>query len=88
MRLESLLKVPKDQRHVFAEQLNKAKVVEIEGEMLGDRTTGKKSIWRSTCEPEPEADVSPEVGVEELSLEHYSKDGWKGYGLSYALALC
>lgn len=78
VRLESLLKVPKDQRHIFAEQLNKAKPAEIEGEMLGERTTGKHSIWRSTVPSEIDGIEAGEVGVEELSLEHYRKDGWKG----------
>lgn len=85
-RLESLLKVPKEKRHVFAEQLNKAVDVELQGDQLGDRVTGKKSIWKSTLDPEEV------VSVEELSLQHYRAAGWTGYayticplGDSYAL---
>lgn len=72
-RLESLLKVPKEKRHVFAEQLNKAIDVDLEGDQLGDRITGRKSIWKSTL------DAEEVVSVEELSLQHYRAAGWTGY---------
>jgi len=72
IRLESLLKLPKPDRHVFSEHLTKATEIDVEGVQLGDKITGKKSIWKSTIED------GPEVGVEELSLEHYRKQGWNG----------
>lgn len=82
-RLESLMKVPKDKRHVFAEQLNKATDIEIKGKQLGDKITGKKSHWQSTL-PDKEESVS----VEELSLEHYREEGWKGMHSENSILTC
>jgi fanconi-associated nuclease 1 len=42
----------------------------MEGERLDEPAIGKKSIWR--------ASDGAECGVEELALEQYEREGWKG----------
>lgn len=42
----------------------------MEGERLDEPTIGKKSIWR--------ASDGSELSVEELALEQYVREGWKG----------
>lgn len=69
-RIESSLDVPKDNRRVFPELLKKSESRIMEGERLDDPTIGKKSIWQ--------ARDGSEVSVEELALEQYTKEGWKG----------
>lgn len=81
-RLESMLNVPQEDRHVFSEQLNTATDIVIEGEQMGDRIAGKKSYWKSTVEAaieeEDGIEAPLEVSVEELSLQHYRAKGWQG----------
>lgn len=43
----------------------------MEGERLDDPTIGRKSVWR--------ASDGEEVSVEDLCLEQYQREGWKGY---------
>lgn len=81
-RLESMLKVPQEDRHISPAQLNTATDIIIEGEQVGDRITGKKARWKSTLEPAidvEELDLPAEVSVEELSLQHYRARGWQGF---------
>ena len=69
-RIESALEVPKEDRRTFEVLLAKSEQRVMEGERLDDPTIGKKSIWR--------ASDGEEVSVEELALEQYVKEGWKG----------
>lgn len=43
----------------------------MQGERLDNPTIGKKSVWRG-------GDGS-ELSVEELALEQYGREGWKGF---------
>lgn len=70
-RIESAMKVDKDSRRKFDEGLKKSKEQIIIGERLDDPTTGKKSLWQGE-------DPTGGVSVEELALEHYTNEGWKG----------
>ncbi|KAK4048785.1 hypothetical protein OIV83_004551 [Microbotryomycetes sp. JL201] len=71
MRIESWLDVPKDERHIFSGALRKSNERIMQGERLDDPTTGRKSVWQ--------AGNGAEVSVEELVLEQYVKEGWKGF---------
>ncbi|KAK4052984.1 hypothetical protein OIO90_004108 [Microbotryomycetes sp. JL221] len=71
MRIESWLDVPKNERRVFAGALRKATERIMQGERLDDPTTGRKSVWQATN--------GAEVSVEELVLEQYVREGWKGF---------
>lgn len=69
-RIESSLDVPKAERRVFEALLAKSEHRIMEGERLDDPTIGKKSVWLAS-------DAS-ELSVEELALEQYGREGWKG----------
>ncbi|KAM0792071.1 hypothetical protein ACM66B_004775 [Microbotryomycetes sp. NB124-2] len=71
MRIESWLDVPKDERRLFSGALRKADERIMQGERLDDPTIGRKSVWQ--------AGNGAEVSVEELVLEQYVKEGWKGF---------
>lgn len=84
VRLESMLKVPQEKRHVFPAGLNTATEVLVEGTQLGDRIAGKKAYWKSTEEVSPEDEdlgtlAAEGISVEDLSLQHYRTEGWQGY---------
>lgn len=49
----------------------------MEGERVDTPTIGKKSVWR--------ASDGAEISVEELCLEQYVREGWKG---CVSLSLC
>ncbi|GAA5848994.1 hypothetical protein JCM3766R1_005419 [Sporobolomyces carnicolor] len=70
-RIESSLEVAKPVRRDRTVVLEKARARQIEGERLDDPTLGKKSVWR--------ARDGREVSVEELALEQYINEGWKGF---------
>ncbi|ORY75355.1 VRR-NUC domain-domain-containing protein [Leucosporidium creatinivorum] len=70
-RIESSLDVPKAERRVFDALLAKSEHRIMEGERLDEPTIGKKSVWR--------ASDGAECGVEELALEQYEREGWKGF---------
>ncbi|GAA6016477.1 hypothetical protein JCM8202_006053 [Rhodotorula sphaerocarpa] len=70
-RLESALDVPAEQRRAFDVVLAKAVPRVMEGERLDDPTIGRKSVWR--------ASDGEEVSVEDLCLEQYQREGWKGF---------
>lgn len=74
LRLERLLGIPKAEQHTFAHVTLRPPVVrEFTGVRSSDRDIGKKSVWRSIRDP------TKEVSVEELCLEHYENQGWKGF---------
>ncbi|GAA5879167.1 hypothetical protein JCM1840_006215 [Sporobolomyces johnsonii] len=70
-RIESALDIPKDERRTFEVLLAKSQQRVMEGERLDEPTIGRKSVWR--------ASDGEEVSVEELALEQYTKEGWKGF---------
>lgn len=71
VRLESALDVPKEERHPPVPGLRAAKAREMKGEKLSEGETGRKSVWR--------AQDGSEVSVEDLCLEQYRREGWKGF---------
>ena len=74
LRLERALAIPKAEQHTFAHvALHPPVVREFTGIRLDDRDIGKKSFWRST------RDATKEISVEELCLEKYEDQGWKGF---------
>ena len=74
LRIERGLGIPKAQQHTFAHvALRPPTVREFIGVRLDDRDIGKKSAWRSTRDP------AKEISVEELCLEQYEDQGWKGF---------
>ena len=74
LRLERTLGIPKAEQHTFAHvALRPPKVREFHGIRLDDRDIGKKSVWQST------KDIDKEISVEELCLEQYEQQGWKGF---------
>jgi fanconi-associated nuclease 1 len=74
LRLERSLGIPKAEQHTFTHIALKPPVVrEFGGVRMDARDIGKKSAWRST------RDNNLEVSVEELCLEHYEDQGWKGF---------
>ena len=74
LRLERMLGVPKAEQHTFAHVALRPPVVrEFTGIRLDSRDIGKHSTWRSA------RDRRKEVSVEELCLEHYEGQGWKGF---------
>jgi len=73
LRLERALSIPKAEQHTFAHvALRPPLVREFVGVRMDDRDIGKKSAWKSTK-------GAGEVSVEELCLEHYESQGWKGF---------
>src|SRR5271169_6676604 len=74
LRLERTLGIPKAEQHTFAHVALRPPVVrEFTGIRLDDRDIGKKSGWRSIRY------TNKEISVEELCLEHYENQGWKGF---------
>ena len=74
LRLERALGIPKAEQHTFAHVALRPPVVrEFMGVRLDDRDIGKKSAWTST------RDATKEISVEELCLEQYEDQGWKGF---------
>jgi hypothetical protein len=74
LRIERGLGIPKAQQHTFAHvALRPPTVREFVGVRLDDRDIGKKSTWRSTRDP------AKDISVEELCLEQYEDQGWKGF---------
>ena len=74
LRIERGLGIPKAQQHTFAHvALRPPTVREFTGVRLDERDIGKKSAWRST------KDAAKEISVEELCLEQYEDQGWKGF---------
>jgi len=74
LRLERTLGIPKAEQHTFAHvALRPPMVREFTGIRLDDRDIGKKSAWRSI------RDANKEISVEELCLEQYEDQGWKGF---------
>lgn len=74
LRLERTLGIPKAEQHTFTHVALRPPVErEFTGIRLDDRDIGKKSMWRSIRDP------TKEVSVEELCLEHYEDQGWKGF---------
>ena len=74
LRLERTLGIPKAEQHTFSHvALRPPKVREFHGIRLDDRDIGKKSAWQST------KDTTKEISVEELCLEQYEDQGWKGF---------
>ncbi|GAA96728.1 uncharacterized protein L969DRAFT_20070 [Mixia osmundae IAM 14324] len=72
MRLESLLKLDDIRKHTFNYVgLRAATRRTLEGEKLSEGETGKKSSWRAMD--------GAEVNVEQLSLEYYERQGFKGF---------
>ncbi|SGY40154.1 BQ5605_C003g02330 [Microbotryum silenes-dioicae] len=71
LRIESSLDIPKEERRRFEGLLRKASDRLMEGERLDEPTIGRKSVWRATD--------GSECSVEDLVLEQYGKEGWKGY---------
>ena len=77
VRLEKALSVPDEDRADFTTQfkiasLRAARKRVMKGERLDEGETGKHSIWSA-------AKDGKEVSVEELALEGYEKEGWKGF---------
>lgn len=73
MRLESDLKLTKREKHDFSHiTLRKPAKRIMSGSRLDDRITGKHSVWVGR-------DLGAEVGVEQLCLETYQEEGWKGF---------
>lgn len=71
-RLESLLPIAKSEQHDFSySTLKVATKRTLYGEQLSESEIGKKTIWRAMD--------GAEVSVEELSLEFYVKQGFKGF---------
>jgi len=74
LRIERGLGIPKAQQHTFAHvALRPPTVREFRGIRLDEKEIGKKSAWRST------RDATKEISVEELCLEQYEEQGWKGF---------
>jgi len=74
LRIERGVGIPKAQQHTFAHvALRPPTVREFTGIRTDERDIGKKSAWRST------RDAAKEVSVEELCLEQYEDQGWKGF---------
>ena len=74
LRLERTLGIPKAEQHTFAHVALRPPIVrEFTGIRLDDRDIGKKSAWQST------RDATKEISVEELCLEQYEDQGWKGF---------
>jgi Fanconi-associated nuclease 1 len=74
LRLERTLAIPKAEQHTFAHVALRPPIVrEFTGIRLDDRDIGKKSVWKSTRDP------TKEISVEELCLEQYEDQGWKGF---------
>lgn len=71
VRLEKALDVPKEDRHPPVPSLRAATQREMKGEKLSEGETGRKSVWR--------AQDGSEVSVEDLCLEQYKREGWKGF---------
>ena len=61
--------MPKAERNVFERVLSKSESRVEEAGRLNDPVVGKKSVWKGEEE---------EVSVEELALERYAAEGWKG----------
>lgn len=73
IRLETDLNFAKRERHDFSHiVLRKPGTRTINGVRLDDRLTGKHSIWVGK-------DPDSEVGVEQLCLETYETEGWRGF---------
>ncbi|SCV67061.1 BQ2448_5707 [Microbotryum intermedium] len=70
-RIESSLDIAKEERRHFEVLLRKAGDRLMEGERLDEPKIGRKSVWR--------ASDGSECTVEDLVLEQYGKEGWKGY---------
>ncbi|GAA6000814.1 fanconi-associated nuclease 1 [Rhodotorula paludigena] len=70
-RIESALSVPVDDRTTFDALLAKSAQRVMEGERVDVPTIGKKSVWRRSD--------GDECSVEELCLEQYTREGWKGF---------
>ncbi|GAA6056318.1 hypothetical protein JCM3770_000667 [Rhodotorula araucariae] len=70
-RLESAMQVASNERRTFDVLLAKASTRTMEGERVDTLTIGRKSVWR--------ASDGREVSVEELCLEQYVREGWKGF---------
>lgn len=71
VRLETALDVPREDRHPPVPSLRQALKRVMKGEKLSEGETGRKSIWR--------AQDGSEVSVEDLCLEQYKREGWKGF---------
>lgn len=69
-RIESALLVPPDDRRTFPVLLAKSAQRVMQGERIDTPTIGKKSIWQRSD--------GEECSVEELCLEQYVREGWKG----------
>ena len=74
LRLERGLGIPKAEQHTFTHVALRPPIVrEFRGIRLDDRDIGKKSAWRSI------RDRTKVISVEELCLEQYEAQGWKGF---------
>ena len=74
LRLERTLGIPKAEQHTFTHVALRPPIVrEFMGFRLDERDIGKKSSWRSIRDP------NKTISVEELCLEHYEDQGWKGF---------
>lgn len=74
VRLETDLNFTKREKHDFTHiVLRKPAQRVMRGVRLDDKMTGKHSVWRGSESAEAE------VGVEELCLEQYGREGWKGF---------
>lgn len=72
LRLESLLKIPGEDRHLFNNvTLLKPTLETLKGEKISANEIGKKTIWRGLG--------GNDVNVEELVREWYVRKGWKGF---------
>ena len=73
-RLETDLRLPRRERHNFSHIIVRRPAERtMSGHRLDDRLTGKHSVWRGR------EDHDAEVGVEQLCLEQYEEEGWKGF---------
>ncbi|GAA5867550.1 hypothetical protein JCM8547_001216 [Rhodosporidiobolus lusitaniae] len=70
-RLYSALSLGDPPDELTVDLLAKPKQRAMEGERVDTRTIGKKSVWRLSD--------GSEGTVEELCLEQYGKEGWKGF---------
>jgi fanconi-associated nuclease 1 len=74
LRLERSLNIPKSEQHVFTHVSLRSPVTrEFTGIRIDSRDIGKKSVWKSIKDP------NLEISVEQLCLEHYQNQGWKGF---------
>ncbi|RPA71367.1 hypothetical protein BJ508DRAFT_419942 [Ascobolus immersus RN42] len=71
-KLEKKQKIAKKDQHDFGHaQLRKPTTRTVTGVRLNEVGLGRKTIWRGNG--------GEECSVEELCLDHYRMDGWKGY---------